>query len=519
MKLLYKPLMLVFFIVVVSIPLLVPFLNKGFFTTDDGDWMIIRFSAFHQTLRDGEFPVRFLGRLNQEYGYPVSNFLYPGFMYLAEPVHIIGFSFVDSIKIILALSIILSGFFTYLWLRRFFDEISAAVGASFYVYTPYHLYDLYKRGSVGEVLALAIIPFILWQVERKSIFWSAIGIGLLLLAHNTLAVLFLIFLSCYMLLNIFVSKKKKEIFSYFWMFLFGLGISSFFWLPALVELPYTVFSKTVVSDWRGYFAPLALIGYSTIVVLVITAVNLAAKNIVIAKHRLTFLIFVICLIMLFFATVVSTALWTVLPVGFIQFPFRLLSIVIVCIAFLAACNISLLKGNKKYFFSVGLLVILLFSAMPFIKADFSDKGEGYYSTNLATTTVQDEYMPLWVKEKPVQRFERKVELIKGQGTINNIIYNSKKVSFTVDSKNESKVQINTIYWPGWKAFVNKREVDISYNNPKGLIMITLPSGAHQVEVSFGETPLRWVSDIIAFGSFLVLLFVVLKSKIKVVHKK
>jgi len=37
--------------------------HKGFFLTDDGEWMIIRFSAFLQTLHD-ENTCRFLHRLN-----------------------------------------------------------------------------------------------------------------------------------------------------------------------------------------------------------------------------------------------------------------------------------------------------------------------------------------------------------------------------------------------------------------------------------------------------------------------
>ncbi|MBI5019227.1 hypothetical protein HZB58_03065 [Candidatus Gottesmanbacteria bacterium] len=56
---------------------LYPLMRPGFFVSDDGEWMIIRLSAFYQSLADGQFPVRYLGRLNNSYGYPVANFLYP----------------------------------------------------------------------------------------------------------------------------------------------------------------------------------------------------------------------------------------------------------------------------------------------------------------------------------------------------------------------------------------------------------------------------------------------------------
>lgn len=152
-----------------SLPAIISLFHPGFFQSDDGEWMIIRFSAFHQAFRDGEFPVRWLGRLNHGYGYPVANFLYPGFMYLSELPKVLGFGFVDSIKIILGFSIISSAVFAYLWLSKLFGKTSAFIGALFYLYTPYHLFDLYKRGSVGEVLALTVVPLIFWAMEKKNL--------------------------------------------------------------------------------------------------------------------------------------------------------------------------------------------------------------------------------------------------------------------------------------------------------------------------------------------------------------
>src|SRR3990167_5281118 len=115
-------------------------LLPGFFESDDGEWMVIRFSAFYQSLVDGQFPVRFLGRLNYGYGYPVANFLYPGFMYLAAPLQALGFGFVNSIKIIMIISMLGGGLFAFAWLSKVFDRSSALVGGVFYTYTPYHLF-------------------------------------------------------------------------------------------------------------------------------------------------------------------------------------------------------------------------------------------------------------------------------------------------------------------------------------------------------------------------------------------
>lgn len=155
-------------LIILIIPSIWYLFLPGFIKTDDGGWMIIRFSAFYQVLRDGQIPVRFLSRLNYGYGYPVANFLYPGFMYIGAPLKASGLSFINVIKIISGVSFILSGVFTFLWLRKIFDKWEAFFAGLFYVYMPYHLYDLTKRGSIGEVLALAAAPFIFWQIEEGN---------------------------------------------------------------------------------------------------------------------------------------------------------------------------------------------------------------------------------------------------------------------------------------------------------------------------------------------------------------
>src|SRR5579859_3459258 len=112
-----KEILLVTFIIMLATPGIIPLLHSGFFVSDDGEWMIIRFTAFHQALVHGQFPVRLLPRLNFEYGYPVTDFLYPGFLYFAEPIHLAKIGFITTIKLIAGLSLISSVIFTYFWLR------------------------------------------------------------------------------------------------------------------------------------------------------------------------------------------------------------------------------------------------------------------------------------------------------------------------------------------------------------------------------------------------------------------
>ncbi len=506
--------------VLVSIPAVFNLLQPGFPLTDDGNWMVIRFSSFYESLKAGQFPVRFLARLNNGYGYPVSDFLYPLFMYLAVPFKVLGFSFVESIKLILILSLVSSSVFTFLWLKKFFDDLACFVGSLFYTLFPYHLFDVYKRGSVGEVLSMAIVPFILWQIERKSVFWSTIGIFLLILSHNTLAVLFLTVILVYMALNLFLtSNKKKLLLRYLIILILGIGMSSFFAIPAIYDLQYTVFSKTQVSDFSQYFSDPSLIGIPSFLVIIFTFILIITKHIKIKDHRLTIVFLALSLISIFAAISQSEILWKLLPVSFIQFPFRFLSITTLSVSFLAAVIIYVLPKKHKIFMTLVFLVIVFASSMPFLTVSvFQNHPDTFYSTNQDTTTIKNEYMPKWVKKIPTSMYTSKVENLSGNEKPNNLFLSAKKTMFSVALAKQSEIEVNTVYFPGWVAYVNGQRQNINYNNEKGTIRLTLNKGENNVRIEFEETNIRNLSNLISIMSFLILIVFCLPFKYKSILK-
>lgn len=516
MKLLHihkKYLIFIGIIILFSIPAILPLFHAGFFKTDDGDWMVIRFSAFYQALRDGQFPVRFLPRLNFDYGYPVANFLYPGFMYLGTPIHLLGFGFVSTIKIILGGSVVFSGIFCFLWLRKLFFQFPAIVGSLLYVYAPYHLYDLYVRGSVGEMLALCIVPFIFWQFERKSIVLSALGLAFLILSHNTLAVLFFPVFFLYGYIR-FVGSDSKRFVNLVYTFLLAIGVAAFFWIPAIMDLKYTVFSKTVVSEWKEYFAfrDMGIWGMGLLLlsgVLLLAYIKISKKKDS-TQHILVYLFSGMLFTSLFLNLPVSSVIWEILPISFIQFPFRLLSLQIISVTFLVPFFLQFFSKKRQYMLGV-IVFFLLSSPNLFIlkPLEYSDKGDGFYSTNEDTTTVKREYMPIWVERIPEMRPISKIELQDGRILSQSI--RSNQIVLTVSTLNNTNLGVNTVYFPGWYAKVDGAPVPIMHE--RGIIQLVIPKGEHTIEIFWKETPLRTLSNGISIGSILVLLFFAYKKKV------
>ena len=490
-------------LIILTIPTILGLIHSGFFASDDGNWMVIRFSAFYEALRSGQFPVRFLFRLNNLYGYPVADFLYPLFMYLATPIHVLGFSFVESIKIVFGISMIFSTVFSYLWLRKKFTNMASLIGALAYTYFPYHLFDLYKRGSIGEILGLSIVPFIFWQIERKNLLLVSLGIGLLILAHNIIAFVFLPIIFIYMIL-IKINFKKIILSA-----VLSLGLSAFFWIPAIYDSQFTVFSKTSVSDFSSYFVNfnnLSLFGFISLVTLLLSISILFYK-----RNKYFIYFFVLFVIFGVLALPFSEFIWKLSPfTGLIQFPFRLLSIVCLASAYLVSFQVDYFKKNLKIIVSIIFLVLIFISAKDLIyPKSFQYYPDTFYSTNVDTTTVRNEYMPKWVKNIPVTVPDEKVKIISGKGEISNLV-NKGNVAFDTNSNEKILVSVNTVYFPGWVVKVDGSKASINYQQT-GLIQFPVNSGDHSVVVYFTESTIRIIADLISIISIVVLISLLIFS--------
>ncbi len=473
-----------------SLFILAPLFHPGFFQSDDGEWMIIRLSAFFQSLRDGQFPVRFIGRLNHGYGYPVSNFLYPGFLYIGSFIHAFHVSFADSVKIILGGSVMGAGAFIFLWLRVYFSSWSSLFGAVSFLFAPYLVFDLYTRGSVGEVFAMMPAAAAFYAVASKKAWVLAPAIGLLVISHNTLAFLILPYLVLYAL----TIPQKYRLFS----FLLGIGGAAFFWLPALVEKQYVQFGLTVVSRYTDYFLKgneLMLLGPLFLIAL---ASGLAQRK----SHFISRLHVAVFIISCFFALPVSDFFWRLVPIApYVQFPFRFLSVGMIAGAYLVA-GIMEKRSGKIQVALIGLAVIIvLTTVLPRVKsAVIVERAPGFYETNEDSTTVADEYMPLWVKVKPTQHTLRKTVMVKGLGTATLVRYSTRALEADVISQAGSTVILSTIYYPGWGVLVDDVPVPVRHNNERGLIEFEVPQGTHRVKAAFRETPLRLLADALSVVS-------------------
>ena len=518
--------------------------NYGIPPTHDGEYHIMRFSQFYKVLSSGDFYPRWAPDFNNGFGIPLFNYVYPLPNYVASFFHVLGFGFIDSFKLNMAVASIIGAIFFYLWSRKFWGEVGGVVSSVFYTFSPYHFLDIYVRGSVGEVWSLGLVPALLWAYtsfveNRRSKFFvfSAIFLSFLIFAHNISALIFFGFFIAYATFLMFIRNVEKGKFelilhikSLMFLIFIGFGISSPFWLPALLETKFVVglqifnptahfpvLYKLIYSSWGYGFSGTNLpdqmsfqIGIANLfAVLGAGLVLLLAKNKIISAFFISSFLAVI-----FLVTPFSTFVWKIFPLAsYIQFPWRLLGLVILLASFLAGSLVQDLLFKKreklKIIFAFLLILFSVFLSISYAKAPFYHKrSDSHYLTRTnftdGTNSPGNSFNTKWISGIP-PKTKSKVEFIEGKGSIKIKEIHPVLYSFNVNTKEKAKLGINTAYFPGWTVYINNKKIDIEKTD--GKIQFAVSAGTSNVRVKLNNTPVQNISYAYFLISILALLLV------------
>ena len=146
----YKKYLYLVIIILISFVSSVDLFKPGLPLTHDGQDHVARIANFYQNLSEGNIIPRWAGNLNWGYGHPILEFLYPLPSYFASLFHFIGFTLVDSVKLVFGISFVLSAITMYIFVKEFLNDRNAALLAGlFYIVAPYRFVDVYVRGAIG----------------------------------------------------------------------------------------------------------------------------------------------------------------------------------------------------------------------------------------------------------------------------------------------------------------------------------------------------------------------------------
>lgn len=544
----------IFILLIFSIPAVWALFVPGFYGASD-DMHIAWLYELDRTIKLGQIPPRFVPDLSFGFGYPLFNFVFPLPFYIGEIFHLLGLSFVDSIKAVFFISIPLSGILMFLFLRELTKNKFAFIGAMLYMYAPYRAVDIYIRGAIGEALSFLFLPLVILSIVKlnQPKNWKWIGVGAisvtsLVLSHNITAYMFFPFVIMFFLLQFFTTAVKKVFFlKSILMFFLAISGSIYFWLPALLEsnsFKYdTVFNffdhfptiKQLVTLYWGYGASVAgdgdgmsfFLGGANLLVLTLAGLLLILKWKIISRQNKLLMIWVVSALAaaFFLMNYRSIFVWNNLPLlPYFQFPWRFL----ILVTFFTPILVVIFEKFKyeKILYML-ILALIIFPTWTFFRPQhFLGRQDDYYLNRYIPTPIasseylkiQEEYLrlPKAVEKRPNKNFpllfseegmNRETVPLRGIKRVDK--FSDLKVAFEFESDEGSLINLNKYYFPGWQAKIDGKSVEILAGKPYGQVSIFVPSGSHKAEIYFQETNFRNLLNFASLGAFLVSLMMVL----------
>lgn len=519
----------IFFIFVFAIFQLKSLLLNPWYASHDGVFHLIRIKEFFYSLKQGIFPVRWAFHLDNNFGLPLFNYLYPGPYYFASLLRFLGFFEWQALKILIISAYFVGGLGIFFILKKR-QKYLALFSAFLYLLVPYHFLNIFVRCALGEILAVAFMPWVWLSFlnlgKQKKIRWyHPLSLAALCLMHNFLAIFFSLFLLFYLLWQ---KKLKKQIFT---SFLYSLGLASFFLMPMVLESRYLKSISLKQASYEYYDKAVAIknliyspwgfgfsqnkseeqmsfqLGLANIVIFVLSLIiSLISKK---QKKKLCFYILSFTTAV-FLITPYSAFLIKILPfLNYSHFPYRFLfltTFLTPLLAFEVFYFIS--KWSKKLAFltAASLLILALYNTRNYKRPmlGISKKEiqqELIINQHLTTTTSRNEFLPKWVKKERDIR-----EKIKASPPeVYYKILEEKPDKYLILAENPTKENVYLFlpknYFPIWQLKIDgeKNKKNLSFSDD-GRLKLKLLAGSHEYEIYLGQTRIEKAANLISLLS-------------------
>ncbi len=496
------------------------------------DMHVFRLQQYTQCIEDHQVPCRRISEGGFGYGYPLFNFYSPLPYGLGHLFHSVGFSYLDSVKLVFILTSFIRPIGMFLFSRLFFGSAGGLISAVIFSLAPYQALNSYVRGSIAENLALSLVPFIFWTIKSSRYRLLSFFILLLSLSHN----LTLLYTSPLILLFLIQQKKLKSGLPYL---ILGYLMSSFFLLPAFFEksytnvetmtqdyfdfhLHYTTLKQLFLSRFWGFGGSVwgkddgmsFQIGYLQWIIPFLAMVLLLVKR-KLATHKLIVFTFLLGLFSLFLTHNKSTFIWENISfLSYYQFPWRFLGLATICFAFVSG-SITKLISPKIIYLIIPLALIL---NLNYFKEDIwyssltdSEKLSPQNIIAQSGAGLRD-YWPNSGNLFPNEYASDPVFAL-GTGEITSFYKNSLGISGQINIYSpKATVTMPIVYFPNFTLIVDGQTYPFFVDKNLGLINIEFTQGTHSFSLNFTNTPLRTISNIISLLSFTLFVYLLRPKK-------
>ncbi len=531
-------------VIIVSLFALQSLIGSGYFPMHD-DTQVSRVIVMGKALREGQFPVRWVSDLGYGYGYPLFNFYGPLPYYVGGGLYALGIDAVIATKMMFFIGAILAPILMYIAVAPFLGLVPAVIAAVFFMYAPYHAVQIYVRGAVGEYWAYAFVPLIfygLWGIKNKvtdkAVVVGGIGLAGVIISHTIggyIVVLGLVVCTILSLIAIGIKKMSmRDLLPLFGLISLGVGLSAFFWLPALAEKQFTAVEGMLwdSADFHDHFVcpsqlwnsawgfggsakgcidgmSFKLGKFHIMAAIVGLLVWVSTKK---KEYKFIFMSGLIAFLFSVFMTLqISQSVWEIIPFsGYIQYPWRFLAFA----AFGTSLLVSGIVFIKKQIFRIGIGVIVLIMVVALNSKVFTpqykyEKPSSYFENTqdlrFRVSKISDEYLPPQIPRPLSENDIVRGTIVSGQDIrVESEFESNTYDKYPVVARNKTEIIIKKAYFPGFRYLVNgKVQKPVIVN---GLPHLIVPEGRSVVELFFDNTPVRSFANALSILTLLFLLY-------------
>lgn len=526
----------------------------------DGPLHMYRTLVLDHSLRcDGTLWPRYSSGLAYGYGAPLFNHFSPLTYHLMRLPHLLGLGFVDAYLWSMAGFLWLAAGGAYLLGRAWSDEVGGLVTAAAYVYAPYLLFDVVTRGTSSEVLALAVLPWVMWGLRRlvcrrrRVDFLLAVAtFAAFIPLHNVVTLqagLLLVPYGAFLWLS--HPARTRTFVLLMLAALLAVGLTVFFWWPALAEVghvhvnqatanlplldvaanlltPGDLFSLPRTADPAQLQAPTPIaVGWPALLLAVVG---------VILSWRTRGLIRVFAVwgtllaaLLLALHTTAAAWVWEHVPLlGYSQFPWRLLgptSLLLAVLAGIGAVHVADLLRQRNAATRFGWLVFVLAVVMiygipwlyrvdqPALAADsITDWLDYEAASGQVAAGSYGEYLPAW-NDAPLDPGALRARFAAGEiiarlesppgVTVDDAEWRGTSAGLSFRAGEAASLVFDWLYVPGWHAAIDGQPLTVAPQPPLGLVAVDVPAGEHTLSLWLGPTPLQTTAVATSLGALLI----------------
>ncbi len=571
---------------VALVPVLQPLISTQLTCGYDNAFHLWRAVQIERLWDDGILYSRWAPDMAHGFGFPLYLFASPFPPALVALLHRLGAAWPVALNSIFALGVVLGSLGMFWAAADIFGRegegirprrrawMAGLVAGIAYAYAPFQAYDVFSRGSLWESFAWAFPPLVLlglhrWSLtrERRYLVLGSLAFAALILSHHLFAFLFAPLFALWALVPGGVARRWDVVGRGALGGVLGLGITAFFWLPALLERPFIQTGRllgTWVFDYHYNFLSLHHLlalprradprllndwpekALGLVPVLVALASLVGWRRTPARRRWQVATLWAVAIGAGLLTLPVTRPIWDAVPLlEYVQFPWRALGPAAFCLALLAGAGwqglseaLPVAVGRPAVrggLVAAGLSAVLMLGSLGWLyPAHCGAPSEPSVATMIRWerltdtlgTTAKGEYLPMWVVEfpeveldafyqagVPVERLD--LTSLPAGAQVLEATYGAQHAELRLRAPEAFRARYLAFYYPGWRVTIDGEAVPVTPEAPSGLLTFDVPAGEHLIEVAFGETPVRWVGNAAALlsGAVLVACSVVSRPRV------